>query len=389
MERSVRKRDSSKNFSLKKGIKITAHFGDGGLEKRSKHTCNNNQNQTLKGYEYMQQQPYFKVYQSLFKNESYVTKMTDLEKVLLMLISSEMNRKEAEGEATGRAKIMRFSHWWVASALSTNRVKLSKPFKTLSTTFGLFDYTSGFHVNGGRTAPSMIQNLVTEEFFCPIDRYTFEYLLYDQLKSGKIKYRHIVVYALCKYIEQFEGGSISVNDFGRMLGMASKEIKYTRIKKPLEDLQSMKLISFQKAHGKIQDVQAHQLPLSRLKQHKLREDIRLEAEKLRYEEWGINKEISASLEDMPEAENLDDVISNVKDIFAKRFGKQAVLNADQKRKIHGIELSIREIHENTEPFFREKYDVIRQSDGKSIFSLFANYMMVKSIEKYYQPSGQV
>ncbi|MEH7085138.1 hypothetical protein V7139_20685 [Neobacillus drentensis] len=61
--------------------------------------------------EILKQSPFFKVYQSLFKNEEFVTKMTDLEKVLLMLISSEMNRKETEGNATGKAKIMRFSHY--------------------------------------------------------------------------------------------------------------------------------------------------------------------------------------------------------------------------------------------------------------------------------------
>ncbi len=52
-------------------------------------------------------------------------------------------------------------------------------------------------------------------------------------------------HALCKYIEQFEGGSVTVKEFGEMLGMNSEEIKYTRIKMHLEDIKTMKLINFQ------------------------------------------------------------------------------------------------------------------------------------------------
>ncbi|MFJ7728744.1 hypothetical protein ACIQXV_21770 [Neobacillus sp. NPDC097160] len=90
----------------------------------------------------MKQSHFFKVYQSLFKNERYLAKMTDLEKVLLMLISSEMNRKETAGNGTGNAKIMRFSHYWLAAALSTNKVKASKLLNSL-TAFRNFDNTSG------------------------------------------------------------------------------------------------------------------------------------------------------------------------------------------------------------------------------------------------------
>ncbi|MFJ7728745.1 hypothetical protein ACIQXV_21775 [Neobacillus sp. NPDC097160] len=57
-------------------------------------------------------------------------------------------------------------------------------------------------MKGVRTAPSTIRNLETERFLIPLDRYTFENLLFEKLKNKEIKYRHIVVYALCKYIEQ-------------------------------------------------------------------------------------------------------------------------------------------------------------------------------------------
>jgi hypothetical protein len=326
-------------------------------------------------------QSYFKVYQSLFINPSYVANLTDLEKVMLMLIQSEMNRKETVGNTTGKAKIMRFSHYWLSAALSSHRRNISQALKHLHT-YRLFDYTSGYNVDGGRTAPSTIRNLATEEFFSTIDRYTFENLLYEKLKNKEIKYRHIVVYALCKYIEQFHGGSVSVNEFGHMLGMTSGEIKYTRIKKPLEDLKAMKLINFEKAHGKITGVEVHSLPLSNTKQFQLREIVKAEAEDKRFAELGIkNKEVAAAVEDLPVSENVDDVISTVKDIFAKRTGKKAILTADQKKRILGATLSIREMHQSVQPFFTERYDVIRKTDGHSIFGHFANYLSMIQIQK--------
>ncbi|MEH7747048.1 hypothetical protein V7659_18700 [Neobacillus drentensis] len=329
----------------------------------------------------MKQSHFFKVYQWLYKNEGYVTKLTDLEKVLLMLISSEMNRKETAGNSSGKAIIMRFSHYWLAAALSTNRVKVSKPLNNLAA-YGIFDYTSGYNVNGKHTAPSTIRNLATEKFFVPVDRYTFENLLFEKLKDKEIKYRHIVVYALCKYIEQFEGGSVSVREFGKMLGMTSQEIKYTRIKTHLEDLKTMKLINFQKGHGKITGVEVHILPLSRTKQFQLREKVRAEGEEKRFAELGIkHKDVAAGIEDMPAAESLEDVICNVKDIFAKRTGKKAILTAEQKKRILGSNLTVKEMHQSIQPFFNDRSDVIRKTDGQSIFGHFVTYLSLIQIQK--------
>lgn len=300
---------------------------------------------------------------------------------MLMFLTSEMNRIDTKGNATGTAKIMKFSHFRLSAALSSPRNKVSKAINTLAAE-RFFEYTPGFNIGGGRTAPSTIRNLATEEFFVTIDRYTFEFLLYEKLKNSEIKYRHIVVYALCKYIEQFHDGSISVNEFGHMLGMTSGEIKYTRIKKPLEDLKAMKLINFEKAHGKITGIEVAALTLSRTKQFQLREIVKAEAEDKRFAELGIkNKEVAAAVEDLPVSESVDDVISTVKDIFAKRTGKKAILTADQKRRILGATLSIREMHQSVQPFFNDRYDLVRKTDGHNIFGHFANYLSVVQIQK--------
>lgn len=326
---------------------------------------------------------YFKVYQSIFKKETNVAELTDLQKVLVMLLSSEMNRKEAKSTATGESKIIRFSHYWMGAAMSSHRTKLSKAFKQLAG-YGFFDYTSGYNVNGGRTAPSTVRNLATEEYFAQIDRFTFENLLYDKLKNKEIQYRHIVVYALCKYIEQFEGGSISVNEFGQRLGMTVQVVNYSRIKKHLEDLEAMKLISFQKGRGKLEGITAQSLPLNRGKQHMLRETISQEAEQRRYEELGIiNSEAAAAVEDMAVPMTLENVIDNVKDVYAKRFGKKAILDAGQKKRIQGIKLTIKEIHELSQQFFTERYEQLRQTDGKYVFGIFSTYLQGKMLDKQF------
>lgn len=327
-------------------------------------------------------QPYFKVYQSMFQNGTYVNEMTDLQKVLLMLISSEMNRKEAEGTATGTAKIMRFSHYWLSSALSSSRKSISTAFKALEG-FRLFDYTPGYNINGSKSAPSTIRNLVTEEFYSVMDRYTFEYLLYDRVKKGKIQYRHIVVYAMCKYIEQFKGGSISVKEFGRMLGMTSKDIKYTRIQKPLEDLQNMKLISFERGRGKVEGIQVHTMKKNGLKQSALREEIKIEAEKLRYEELGIsNKEAAAAVEDMPAVTTFEDIVSNVKDIYAKRTGRKAVLGAAQKQRIQKSQLNIQQMDACIHQFFLGKNSLeLQRMDN--VFNNIAAHIENETVKRYY------
>lgn len=302
-----------------------------------------------------------------------------------MLISSEFNRISA----AGKAEIMRFSHYWLAAALSTNRVKISKPLNLLKA-YGFFDYTRGYNVHGNRTAPSTIRNLVTEKYFATIDRFTFEYLLYEKLKNKQIRYRHIVVYALCKYIEQFHDGSIIVNDFGRMLGMTVKVVNYDRIKKPLEDLKAMKLINFEKAHGKITGIKVEALPLSHSKQFKLRSVVRKEAEDKRLADFGVkHKESAAAVSDLPVSESLDDIIGTIKEVFWKRYNKRAVLSSEQKKRIQRVTLTVREIHQCIEQFFIEKKSLIDKTDGNSIFSMFASYIEFKMLEKMQFAHRQV
>ncbi|MFJ7680426.1 hypothetical protein ACIQXQ_20645 [Peribacillus sp. NPDC097198] len=333
-------------------------------------------------------QPYFKVYKSMFQNGTYVAELTDFQKVLFMLILSEMNRKEAEGTATGKEKIMRFSHYWLSAGLSSHRITISKAFKALDK-FPLFDYTSGYNVNGGKSAPSTIRNLATEEFFAVIDRYTFENLLFEKLKNKEIQYRHIVVYALCKYVEQFKEGSVSVNDFGRMLGMTVKTVNYSRIKKHLEDLQAMKLISFEKGHGKLVEIKVHALKLNRLKQNVLREDVRQEAEKLRYEELGIsNKEVAVSVEDMPVPKTLDDILNNVRDVYAKRTGTKAILDAEQKKRLQRSQLNVQQMNEYIQQFFLDTND-LQLKQMNNVFSNISTYIQGASLKKYYSQAGQM
>lgn len=340
---------------------------------------------------------YFKLYQSIFENETYVTELNDLQKVMYMLISSEMNRKEAASMTTGKVPVMKFSHYWLSSALSSPRNKVSKALKPL-VQFGFFDYTRGYYVEGkgkkkDRSAPSTITNLAKEEFFVPIDRYTFEFLLYGKLKQKEIKYRHIVIYALCKYIEQFYGGAMTINEFGRKLGMTSDQIKYNRIKKPLEDLQAMNLITFQKSRGKIEGVTVHQLNFSRQKQFELREGVRIEAESLRKSDIGVARaEVAASAEEVPEATTLDDVITSVKDMYARQANKKAVVTAEHKESLYRLyaqaadsdsPLSVKEIHEYALSCFFEKGDKILQQGKEGVFSVVISHIKNKWVMKRF------
>lgn len=330
---------------------------------------------------------YFKCYQSIFKNESHVTKMTDIEKVLYMFLSSEMNRKEAKilNEKTENKAVIRTSHFYVASALSCSRPKATEGLNKLKD-LGFYEYTGGYYVSGGRNAPSTITNLRKPEgeFYAQIDRTTFEFLLFDKVKSGEIKHRHIVVYALCKYIEQFEGGCVTVNEFGRMLGMTVKSVNWSRIQEPLEKLREMKLIEFKKGHGKIAEIKVNSLAISREKLFLARKKVEQEAEKLRVEEMGINSNTTANLEEMPAPENLPDLYNNVKDMYNKQTNKKAELTADQKRRIQNLGFTLQDLHVLTQQFFVEQGDRIKATDGKSIFSVYTTYLQTKHLQLMYK-----
>lgn len=325
---------------------------------------------------------YYKLYTSMFKNKTYVAEWTDLQKVLLMHVSSEMNRIEAANSHTGKANIMIFSHFRMSAALSAHRTKISKAFKDLKQ-YRLFDYTSGYNVKG-KSAPSTIRNLTKEEYYVQIDRFTFEKLLYGYLKKKEIKHRHIIVYALCKYIEQFEGGSVSVNEFGHMLGMASGEIKYSRIKKPLEDLQKMKLINFEKKHGKIEGMTVNVFPYSHTQKETLRINIQEEAVQLRSQEMGIvNNEAAASVEDMAVPASLVDVIRNVQDIYAKRTGKKAVITAKQKQRFLGSQFTIPQIHTYIQQFFVQNDSLQLQRMNGEVLNNISTYLEGEYAEKLF------
>ncbi|PKF85650.1 hypothetical protein CW306_26645 [Bacillus sp. BA3] len=283
------------------------------------------------------QPSFFKVYQALFTNETYVTQLTDYQKVALMLIWNRMNRHEMENKETGKNSVYYFNHWKAAAAMSSSRRNVARAVKVLGEN-GLVDFGRGYKKSEKDRKPSFIFGVAEDKFYSEMDRFTFEALLFEKLKNREITYRHIVVYALCKHIEQFEGGSKSVTEFGRMLGLTVKSVNYSSIRKPLEDLRNMNLINFVKeGKGAIHGIKVHAMKSSQpiTKMNFLRSQVKEEAkvmyveeEKKKPKQTVNDKEADSIAPSVPERiekgpKSIEDIVSKIKVTYTHKTKKES------------------------------------------------------------------
>lgn len=306
-------------------------------------------------------QSHFRLYQSLFENETYVTQTTEMQKVLHYLLISEYGI--AKYNLNPNNEFSR-THYWLAAALSVERRWISERVNQLKE-MKLIEYQHGFYKKYD-TVPSKFRAIKygedMDEPFAMIDRFTFEFMLFDLLANKVFKHAHIVVYCACKLYENF--GEVKTKKLLKASGIGRSD----RLAPIMDDLSFYGLVDSERKHGKYVINEVKTRGHHRGNQKELRDLTKLRGDKLK------NKEEPKKDFDNEIAQTQEEVIQLFKHCHRKHFKVNPEVEQHRKQ-LFKMNCSFIYLDEKIREYYKQP-DTIRKDRA------FLNFVSVILKEKF-------